>query len=171
MRVPCALLVAVSLVAAACGRSSTASGRERITVVLPSYANPPKSLITAFERETGIGVSLDIASWDSIHDRIVTAEAAGRAIGDVTEVDWSWVGQFGSAGWYVPLDGELDRGAAAGEQRVGLHVGVRSGGGRGPALLHGLDLEGQRPVPSGRGIREGRPAGAVHELASHRLRQ
>lgn len=107
MRVPCALLVAVSLVAAACGRSSTASGRERITVVLPSYANPPKGLITAFERETGIDVSLDIASWDSIHDRIVTAEAAGRAIGDVTEVDWSWVGQFGSAGWYVPLDGEL----------------------------------------------------------------
>lgn len=29
---------------------------------------------------------------------------ANTAPASVTEMDWSWVGQFGSAGWYDPLD-------------------------------------------------------------------
>jgi multiple sugar transport system substrate-binding protein len=86
---------------------------EHITVVLPSYANPPKELISAFERESGAAVSVDTASWDDVHDRIVTAEAAGHAAGDVTEVDWSWVGQFGQAGWYTPLEASLPAGVLA----------------------------------------------------------
>lgn len=124
-----AAAVAAGLLAAGCSRPGTplpAGGGgpagplptgpvrgEHITVVLPSYANPPRELISAFERETGATVTVDTASWEDVHDRIVTAEAAGRAAGDVTEVDWSWVGQFGKAGWYTPLETSLPAGVLA----------------------------------------------------------
>jgi multiple sugar transport system substrate-binding protein len=81
---------------------------QHITVLLPSYAALPKSLVEGFQRETGVTVTVNTASWDDIHNQIVTAGAAGQAVADVTELDWSWTGQFGAAGWYEPLEKTLD---------------------------------------------------------------
>ncbi|MGL5255740.1 MAG: extracellular solute-binding protein, partial [Proteocatella sp.] len=43
-----------------------------------------------------------------LKDRIVTACSSGQAPADVTEFSWDWVGTFGAAGWYEPLNGYLD---------------------------------------------------------------
>jgi multiple sugar transport system substrate-binding protein len=64
----------------------------------------PSSQLAKFTAATGIKVHLESLAWTSIHDKVATAEAAGVAPADVTEVDWSWVGQFGGAGWYTDLD-------------------------------------------------------------------
>lgn len=78
---------------------------ETISVLLPPWGQMPASQVAKFTKITGIKVQLQNLAWDSIHAKVVTAEAAGTAPADVTEVDWSWVGQFGQAGWYTPLQG------------------------------------------------------------------
>lgn len=77
-----------------------------ITVLLPSEI--PDDMLQDFEEETGIHVKLETLPWDNIEDKIVSATAAGVAPADVTEFDWSWVGQFGSAEWYTPLNEYFD---------------------------------------------------------------
>ncbi len=75
-----------------------------ITVLLPPYGAMPQTQLAKFTKETGIKVNLETLAWADIHDKIVTAEAAHISPADVTEVDWSWVGQFSQAGWYTPLN-------------------------------------------------------------------
>ncbi len=75
-----------------------------ITVLVPPYAGMPSSQLAKFTKATGIKVKLQTLAWADIHDKIVTAEAAHISPGDVTEVDWSWVGQFSQAGWYTSLN-------------------------------------------------------------------
>lgn len=76
---------------------------QTIHVIVPSYAAMPKASLAQFTQQTGIAVDLQTLDFDSIHDKVATSEAAGVAPADVTEVDWSWVGQFGAAGWYQDL--------------------------------------------------------------------
>jgi len=78
----------------------------RITVLLPG--NYPDEIVKEFTEKTGIEVEQQTLAWDQLQTRIITALAAGTAPADVIELDWSWVGQFGAAGWLVPLDGKLD---------------------------------------------------------------
>ena len=78
-----------------------------ITVLLPSEI--PADMLAEFEEETGIHVLLETSSWNNIQDKIVSALAAGVAPADVTEFDWSWIGQFGSAQWYTPLNESFDQ--------------------------------------------------------------
>jgi multiple sugar transport system substrate-binding protein len=118
-----ATAVGVALAAAACssgtsGSSGTGAGTavstitalsrayagQTISVLLPPWGNMAQSQLAKFTAATGIKVSLTQLAWDSIHDKVVSAESAGVAPADVTEVDWSWVGQFGAAGWYTPLN-------------------------------------------------------------------
>jgi multiple sugar transport system substrate-binding protein len=80
-----------------------------ITVLLPSWGQMPASQLAKFTKATGIKVNLQTLAFDSIHDKVVTSEAAGVAPADITEMDWSWVGQFGAAGWYTPLGGLLPK--------------------------------------------------------------
>ena len=80
-----------------------------ITVLLPPWGEMPKSQLAKFTSLTGIKVKLQTLDFDSIHDKIATSAAAGVAPADVTEMDWSWVGQFGAAGWYTPLGDVLPK--------------------------------------------------------------
>lgn len=80
---------------------------QTIHVIVPSYAAMPKASLAQFKQQTGITVDLQTLDFDSIHDKVATSEAAGVAPADVTEVDWSWVGQFGAAGWYQDLQPAL----------------------------------------------------------------
>lgn len=81
---------------------------QSITVLLPPWGTLPKDMTDRFTAETGIALDMQTLGWDDIRTKIVTSELAGTAPADVTEVDWSWVGQFGAAGWYEPLDGVVD---------------------------------------------------------------
>src|SRR5699024_10419765 len=81
-------------------------GKE-ITVLLPKEI--PDDMIKDFEEETGIHVNFETLAWDNIEERIVSSAAAGVAPADVTEFDWSWVGKFGSAEWYTPLNDSFDQ--------------------------------------------------------------
>lgn len=80
---------------------------QQITVLLPPWGTLPKAMIDAFTAETGIRVAMQTQGWDQIHAKILTAMIAGNAPADVTEVDWSWVGQFSAAGWYEPLQDKV----------------------------------------------------------------
>ena len=46
---------------------------------------------------------VNTVSWDDIRDKISVSAAGKTAPADVVEVDWSWVGEFQSAGWLEPL--------------------------------------------------------------------
>lgn len=111
-------LLAVALVAVACssGGGNTSSGDtgaspsiagQTITVLLPPWANVPKNILQTFTDQTGVNVDLQTTGWDAIRNKVAIAGAANTPLADVTEFDWSWTGQFGRAGWYVPLQDKL----------------------------------------------------------------
>lgn len=113
--------VLISAVAAAAAAASSASAPPdkgflnksqagtTITVLLPPWGLMPKPQLAQFTKATGIKVNLQTLDFDSIHQKVTTSEAAGIAAADVTEMDWSWVGQFGAAGWYTPLASVLPK--------------------------------------------------------------
>lgn len=76
---------------------------QTINLLLPPWEAIPQSEVAKFTKLTGIKVNVQSLAFDSIHDKIGTAEAAGTAPADITEVDWTWTGQFGAAGWYTNL--------------------------------------------------------------------
>ena len=76
----------------------------KIDALVTPWSDIPQDMLDEFKEETGITVNVQTMAWDDIHDKIVTSSAAGQAPADITEFDWSWVGQFGAAGWYEPLD-------------------------------------------------------------------
>ncbi|MFQ3544544.1 extracellular solute-binding protein [Halobacillus rhizosphaerae] len=112
------LLLVVSVFLSACNSSDSSesagsNGDEdisgtTITALLPPWTKIPDSMLDQFKEETGVTVDLQTMGWDDIHDKIVTSAAAGVSPADVTEFDWSWVGQFGAAGWFEPLDQYFD---------------------------------------------------------------
>jgi multiple sugar transport system substrate-binding protein len=96
-----ALTVAMSLPA-------RADGGGKVTVLLPPWSTLPKDMADRFTKQTNIALDNQTLGWDDIRTKIVTSMVAKTAPADATEVDWSWVGQFGAAGWYQSLDGKVD---------------------------------------------------------------
>lgn len=80
-----------------------AAGGE-ITVMVPDWAVPSDEMLDAFTAETGVDVVMNVVGWDDIRNKISIAASGGAAAADVVEVDWSWVGEFQSAGWLEPLE-------------------------------------------------------------------
>ena len=74
-----------------------------LQVALPPWGQMPPAQLGKFSSATGIKVSMQSLDFDALHDKLVTAGAANQAVADVVEMDWSWVGQFGAAGWMTPL--------------------------------------------------------------------
>ena len=75
-----------------------------ITVMLPDYGLPPEDMLKEFKEETGITVKTLPTSWDDIKSKVSIAAAGKKAAADIIEVDWSWIGEFQSAGWLEPLE-------------------------------------------------------------------
>jgi multiple sugar transport system substrate-binding protein len=118
---PAAAVIALALIGAACtsssGGSTTPTGvggaspsiaGQTITVLLPPWANVPRNILQTFTNQTGVKVDLQVTGWDAIRNKVAIAGAANTLLADVTEFDWSWTGQFGRAGWYLPLQDKLD---------------------------------------------------------------
>lgn len=98
------VLVFSVLVFSSCGQKEENKGNSEITVMVPDWALPSDEMLKSFTDSTGIKVNMNIVSWDDIRDKISIASAGGSAAADVVEVDWSWVGEFNSAGWLEPID-------------------------------------------------------------------
>jgi len=104
----------VALLVGACGSSSTGSSAsnsfspnasirgQHITVLLPYTV--PQSILNQFTKQTGVTLTFETAGWDNVKAKLIVANTAGTYIADVTEFDWTFTGQFGGAGWYVPLE-------------------------------------------------------------------
>lgn len=78
---------------------------QTLSVLLPPWGTLPKEMTDQFTSDTGISLDSQTLGWDEIRTKIVTSMIANTAPASGTEIDWSWVGQFGAAGWYQPLDG------------------------------------------------------------------
>ena len=100
-------VVASTVPSVAPSPSENISGQE-ITVSLPDWANVPPDVLADFTAKTGVKATINVAGFGAIHDKVAVAGAANTAYADVTEFDWTWTGQFASAGWYEPLDGVID---------------------------------------------------------------
>jgi multiple sugar transport system substrate-binding protein len=84
-------------------RPLTAHAAEPLTVLLPPWGTLPKEVADKFVAETKNELNIQTLGWDEIHAKIITSMVANTPPATITEVDWSWVGQFGSAGWYDDL--------------------------------------------------------------------
>lgn len=82
-------------------------------VLLPPWGTLPKAMTDRLNTETGLTLETQTLGWDQILTKVATSMIAGSPPADVTEVDWSWVGQFGAAKWYQPLDGAVDAATVA----------------------------------------------------------
>lgn len=109
-------LTAVALLTAACsgggGNAAATAGSNQtsgvtITVALPTDP-PPQADLDAFTKATGIKVTWASSDWDSLQTKISAAATANTYFADVTNVDWSRVGQLGKLGWFLPLETYLD---------------------------------------------------------------
>jgi multiple sugar transport system substrate-binding protein len=108
-------LSAVTLLVAGCGGNggdspsdaSTQTTGVTITVALPTDP-PPAADLDAFTKQTGITVKWASSDWDSLQTKISAAASANTYFADVTNVDWSRVGQLGKLKWFQPLESKLD---------------------------------------------------------------
>jgi len=95
------LLVALFvIILPGCGNKDSET---EIAFMIPEWGVPTDEMLDEFTDETGIKVNVETVSWDDIRDKIAVAANGEKAAADVVEVDWSWVGEFYSAGWLEPL--------------------------------------------------------------------
>ncbi|MDY0871002.1 extracellular solute-binding protein [Dongia rigui] len=80
---------------------------EPLSVLLPPWVTLPKDMTDKYTEKTKGTLDIQTLGWDEIRTKIVTSMVANTAPASATEMDWSWVGQFGSAGWYDDLSGIL----------------------------------------------------------------
>lgn len=78
-------------------------GKE-ITLMIPEWGVPSDEMLEEFKKESGITVKVLPTSWDDVKSKVSIASAAKKAPADVFEVDWSWVGEFQSAGWLEKVE-------------------------------------------------------------------
>jgi multiple sugar transport system substrate-binding protein len=83
-------------------RHASASG---VTInVAIAYPAPPKAMLARFTSQTGIKVNWSYLQWDDLQTKIAAAAAADTYFADVTDVDWSKVGEYYVTKWFLPLN-------------------------------------------------------------------
>ncbi len=137
------LIVAVSLLAAACGGATptqeaapateaaapateaaapateAAPAGEPVTVramIRPDEGGNVAKFAAQFEQETGIKVQADFVGWAEIHDKTVTTLASGGGGYDIIFIPSANVVEFASGDWFEPIDDLI----AAGEKEQWL---------------------------------------------------
>ncbi len=104
---------ALGLTMAASGCSGTAGGGsdqiDGATITVAWMTDPPpQAALDAFTESTGITVKWTVVDWDSLQTKIAAAATSNTYFADVTDVDWSRVGQLGTLGWFYPMSDYLD---------------------------------------------------------------
>lgn len=102
---------ALALIATGCsGNSSTGSTQTKGVTITVAWMNPapPKAALDSFTKSTGIKVKWTEVDWDSLQTKIAAAATSKTYFADVTDVDWSRVGQLGQLGWFLPMSKYVD---------------------------------------------------------------
>ncbi len=102
-----ASLIAVGLAACGGGATSSSPGGGSITVAV-AVNKPPASMLNDFTKKTGIKVNWVTVGWDDLQTKIAAAASAHTYSADVTDVDWSKVGQYHTLKWFQNLSGQID---------------------------------------------------------------
>ncbi len=116
LRIAAAGLACLSLVAAACGKSSSgaSTATSGVTINVALAGDPlPAAAVAAFTASTGIKVNWSNIDWDSLQTKIAAAATAKTYFADATDVDWSRVGQLGKLDWFYPMETYVDTKAMA----------------------------------------------------------
>lgn len=104
-------VTALSLAATGCsGGGAKASSQTKGVTITVAWNNPapPQATLDAFTKETGITVKWTNIDWDSLQTKISAASTSKTYFADVTDVDWSRVGQLSKLGWFYPMDTLMD---------------------------------------------------------------
>ena len=99
------LFAGATEVAAAAERPSASPAHQDVTInVAIAYPAPPKATLASFTKATGIKVNYSYIQWDDLQTKIAAAAAAHTYFADVTDVDWSKVGEYYVTKWFMPLN-------------------------------------------------------------------
>ena len=98
-------LTSVAALPLSFGFASLARAGGALAVLLPPWGTLPKAMTDKYTADTGLTLDIQTLGWDEIHTKIATSMVAGTPPASATEMDWSWAGQFGAAGWYDDLTG------------------------------------------------------------------
>ncbi len=78
---------------------------QKVTInVAIAYPAPPKAMLAAFTKSTGIKVNYSYIQWDDLQTKIAAAAEAHAYFADVADVDWSKVGEYYETKWFMPLN-------------------------------------------------------------------
>lgn len=106
-----AAAAAVAVAASGCAGSASDAFDQTSGVTINvawMTAPPPQATLDAFTKSTGITVKWTDIDWDSLQTKISAAALSHTYFADVTEVDWSRVGQLGKLGWFIPSSKYFD---------------------------------------------------------------
>ncbi len=98
-----ALVLFGNAAAASASRSHKSAGGVTINVAI-AYPAPPKAMLAKFTSQTGIKVNWSNLQWDDLQTKIAAAAEADTYFADVTDVDWSKVGEYYVTKWFLPLN-------------------------------------------------------------------
>jgi multiple sugar transport system substrate-binding protein len=103
-----ALVLAALADAATAGPVASASQappRQGPTInVALAFPGPPERALAAFTKSTGIKVDYSYVQWDDLQTKIAASAEANTYFADVTDVDWSKVGEYYETKWFTPLN-------------------------------------------------------------------
>jgi multiple sugar transport system substrate-binding protein len=68
------------------------------------YPPPPKAVLNEFTKQTGVKVNWVEVGWDPLQVKIATAMESNSYFADLTDVDWSKVGEYYKTQWFYPLN-------------------------------------------------------------------
>ena len=107
-----AAVVAAALALAVTGCASSQPKPEddsNVTINVALFGSaPPEAALADFTKETGIKVNWTTIDWPSLQTKISTSATANSYFADVTDVDWSRVGQLEKLDWFYPIGDYLD---------------------------------------------------------------
>ena len=90
---------------AATTSSAQSAAMQHVTInVAIAYPAPSKAALAAFTKSTGISVNYSYIQWDNLQTKIAAAAEAHTYFADVTDVDWSKVGEYYETKWFMPLN-------------------------------------------------------------------
>lgn len=114
-------VAAAALLVGACGAGGNSLSQadevyrtSGVTITAVMFSDPPpKATLDAFTRSTGITVKWVTMDWDKLQDKLTDAVSAKSYFADVTDVDWSRVGQLSRLSAFYPMEQFIDTKALA----------------------------------------------------------
>ncbi|MBS1883506.1 MAG: extracellular solute-binding protein [Actinobacteria bacterium] len=100
----------LSILLEACGAGSSGSSSElHLLMEDVDETTYVENVLPAFEKQTGVKVSIERIVYEAMHDKLVPQLSAGKGQSayDLIQVDVPWTKEFADAGWMVDLSSNL----------------------------------------------------------------